>query len=95
MIIHDEFNNEEIKLELFRKHHFKVITSFILDEKVWWTEYISCMEKYIEIMQKTMATTTNTEEIFKQELYEIELYKKDPMKFRSAYYVVQKFQNPK
>ena len=90
MIIHDEFNNEEMKLELFRKHHFKVITSFILNEKVWWEEYISCMKKHIEVMKKTMSTTANTKKIFERELYEIELYEKEPMKFRSIYYVIQK-----
>jgi len=90
MIIHDEIDKEEMKLQLFRKHHFKVITYFILNEKVWLEEYISCMEKHIDVMKKTMSATANIGKIFEQELYEIELYKKDPMKFRSAYYVVKK-----
>jgi hypothetical protein len=56
-----------------------------LDQKVWWNNYYKQLEEGIEsldIVQK--------KDLFKTELNEIELYKKEPSSFRSIYYFARR-----
>ncbi len=89
-IIHDELKDEEMKLQFFKKSNFKLIISFILDEKIWWDKYCGCMEKQIEIIKNTKPINTDLDRLFKREISEIEMYKENPLKFRSIYHVIRK-----
>ncbi len=64
--------------------------SFILDEKIWWNEYYSCLEKKMMDFKKEIANNINSKNVFKRERSEIDMYKKNPLKFRSIYYVLKK-----
>jgi ubiquinone/menaquinone biosynthesis C-methylase UbiE len=86
-MIHDEFKNRERKKKIFEKYQLKEANSFILDEKVWRDEYIHCLEKKIWDYEKTHEM--NSKDLFIQEKSEIEMYKKNPLEFRSIYYVLQ------
>lgn len=83
LLIHDEITDKEKKLKLFQDKGFNLITSILLDEKIWWDQYYSCLEKKIQ-------QNNTPEKHFKQETGEIEMYKKNPQLFQSIYYVVQK-----
>lgn len=89
-IIHDELKDIEMKLQFFKKNNFRLITSFILDEKIWWEKYCGCMEKQIEIIKKTKPLNTDLDKMFKQKISEIKMYKENPLKFRSIYHVIRK-----
>jgi hypothetical protein len=89
-MIHDDFGNQERKLRIFEKHHLKLVNSFILDEKVWWNEYYGCLEK--RIMKFTNEITHNLYLVknYKRIMSEIKMYKKNPMKMRSMYFILKK-----
>jgi ubiquinone/menaquinone biosynthesis C-methylase UbiE len=84
-IIHDEFRNQNKKIEFVESNNCKVLDSFKLDEQVWWNDYYKCLEKEI--------SSQKNQELFKflnPDLREIKLFKKDSSQFNSAYYVIEK-----
>jgi ubiquinone/menaquinone biosynthesis C-methylase UbiE len=84
-IIHDEYSNKNKKLKIINRYNYKLTGSFELDENVWWDDYYQCLEKQILACQDC-----NTCKLFKNELEEIELFKKQPKLFRSRYFVLEK-----
>lgn len=85
-IIHDEFRNHNKKIEFVESNNCKLLDSFSLDENVWWNDYYKCLEKEISSLRNK-----NFLELFKTDLYEIELFKKNPSQFNSVYYVLEKY----
>ena len=47
IIIHDEFKNQNEKIEFIENNACKILDSFVLDEHVWWNDYFKCLEKEI------------------------------------------------
>lgn len=84
-IIHDEYSDHKNKIKIFKKNNYKLIDSFTLNEDIWWNDYCQCLEKKI-----TSYNDKNISKLFKIELQEIQLYKKNPEKFRSIYYIIKK-----
>ncbi len=85
-IIHDEFRNHNKKTEFIESNNCKILDSFRLDEHVWWNDYYKCLEKEISSQENKYFL-----ELFKSDLYEIELFKQDPSQFNSVYYVIEKY----
>jgi hypothetical protein len=65
---------------VFEKYGLKLISAFELDENVWWNDYYRWLNDSV----------AGKGDRFGRELEEIEEYKKDPHKFRSIYYVIEK-----
>ncbi|TFH39992.1 MAG: hypothetical protein E4G96_08315 [Chrysiogenales bacterium] len=59
----------------------RLLGSFLLDETIWWREYVSPLEERIR--------ERKDDDLFESELKEIEQYRLDPGSFRSVYYVLQ------
>ncbi len=85
-IIHDEFRNHNKKTEFIESNNCKILDSFRLDAQVWWNDYYKCLEKEISSHWNKCFL-----ELFKTDLYEIELFKQDPSQFNSVYYVIEKY----
>jgi len=84
-MIHDEYNNHEMKCDFMRKNHCDLVGTIFLDESVWWNDYYKQLEAEINSRERKQM-----KDLFKAELNEIEFYKKDPSPFRSIYYIVKK-----
>jgi cyclopropane fatty-acyl-phospholipid synthase-like methyltransferase len=84
-VIHDEYKNHKKKCDFIRKNHCDLVGKIFLDESVWWNNYYKDLEEGIESLD-----VIQKKDLFKAELNEIELYKKDPSSFRSIYYVVRR-----
>ena len=85
IIIHDEFQNQNEKIEFIENNDCKILDSFVLDEQIWWNDYFKCLEKKIN-------SSSNKEflRLFKSDLREIKMFKKNPSKYISAYYIIEK-----
>ena len=85
IIIHDEFQNQNEKIEFIKNNDCKILDSFVLDEQVWWNNYFKCLEKKI-------SSISNKEflKLFKSDLQEIRIFKKNPSRYKSTYYVIEK-----
>jgi len=75
-LIHDEFLNREKKLKIIEKYQYKLLDEITLNEDIWWNEYYSCLEKKLFDTEKVKS--------------DIEMYKKNPKRFRSIYYILKK-----
>ncbi len=89
-IIHDEYANKEEKLKLFKAHHFNLLNSIFLDEKIWEELYVTCLEKKISELKIQHPEIKNFNQIFKTELAEIKMFTKTPEIFKSICYIIQK-----
>ena len=89
-VIHDEYTNQEAKLNLFKTHSCKLLYSIYLDENVWGDLYVHCLEQKIKQLKAQNPEIKNLNQIFKTELSEIKLFAKTPEVFQSIIYIVQK-----
>lgn len=85
IIIHDEFQNQNKKIEFIENNDCKVLDSFVLDEHIWWNDYFKCLEKEIN-----SSSNKESLKLFKSDLREIKMFKKNPSKYISAYYIIEK-----
>ena len=85
IIIHDEFHNQNDKIEFIKNNDYKILDSFVLDEQIWWNDYYKCLEKEISINSNEALL-----KLFKTDLQEIKRFKKDPSQFMSVYYILEK-----
>ena len=85
IIIHDEFQNQNEKIEFIENNDCKILDSFVLDEQIWWNDYFKCLEKEI-------SSILNEEflKLFKSDLQEIIMFKKNPFRYKSTYYIIEK-----
>jgi SAM-dependent methyltransferase len=81
LIIHDELKDDSDKRIIFNNNNLKLLDSFILDENVWWNEYYCCLEEKIKALKR--------DDLFKGELEEIAGYRKNPLEFRSIFYILK------
>ena len=90
MAVHDERGNVEEKLKHITDSGYELMDYFILDKDVWWNEYYSPLEREIQKIQNRYSDESDISVKFDKELREIELFKKDPEKFESVFFVLQK-----
>ena len=84
-LIHDKYKDHEMKCDFIIEHDCELVGTILLDESVWWNDYYRQLEAKIESLDAKQIIV-----LFKTELKELELYRKDPSPFRSIYYVVKK-----
>jgi len=89
-LIHDEATGRDEKHALFKYLGYTQILSFELDESVWWNEYCACLEKAIQ----EYRNCNDFDRIFAGEIQELDMYRRDPSRFRSIYYVLRKDNDP-
>jgi len=90
MVIHDEKGNVEEKLRQMSQCGYKLLGYFILTEETWWTEYFAPLEKLIAESQTSYADDPHTLEELSQAQRELEMFKNNPGRNNSVYFVIQK-----
>ena len=90
MVIHDEKGNVEEKLQQISKCGYKLLGYFILSEDTWWTEYFAPLERLIARSQTSYADDPHTLEEFSRARRELDMFKRNPERNNSVYFVIQK-----
>lgn len=85
IIIHDEFNNHEKKIDFIKNNGCKILYTFVLDEKIWWEDYFKCLENEISYISEIELLN-----LFNTDLQEIKAFKNNPSNYSSAYYIIEK-----
>ncbi len=85
IIIHDEYKDLNKKIELIKKHNCRLLDSFVLDENIWWNDYFKCLEKEISFVADKELL-----KLFKSDIEEIKMFKKNPYRYTSAYFIIEK-----
>jgi cyclopropane fatty-acyl-phospholipid synthase-like methyltransferase len=84
-LIHDEYKDHEKKCEFIRNNYCDLVGTIFMDESVWWDDYYKQLEAEINSLNIKQIKL-----LFKSELNEIELFKKDPSPFKSIYYIIER-----
>lgn len=85
IIIHDEFQNQNEKIEFIKENDCKILDSFVLDEHIWWNNYYKCLEQEI-----SCNSDKEFLKLFKSDLQEIRMFKRNPSCYKSIYYIIEK-----
>jgi ubiquinone/menaquinone biosynthesis C-methylase UbiE len=89
-IIHDEFKDRDTKLKLIKKYKYELISTFDLDENVWWTNYCSILEQILNAEQEAADRKDDFVITFAPEISEMAMYRRDPSQFKSTYFILKK-----
>ena len=90
MVIHDEKGSVEEKLEQISQCGYKLLGYFILREDTWRTEYFAPLEKSIAESQTSYTDDPQALEELNQARRELEMFKNNPERNSSAYFVMQR-----
>ena len=90
IVIHDEKGDIEEKLKQISSCGYELLDYFILDEDTWWAEYFAPLEKLICETRTKYADDPNVLEQLHNAQREIDMFKKNPKRNCSAFFIMQK-----
>jgi len=90
MVIHDEEGNIKQKLKQISSYGYILFDYFILNENTWWVEYFAPLEKLVCETQTRYTDDSKVLQELHQAQWEIDIFKKDPKRNRSVYFIMQK-----
>lgn len=90
LVTHDDAENYEQKISSIPELGYKLLTHFELNERIWWIEYYSHLEKLIKQTIDDHPNDNALKKVVKPDQGEIELFHRQAVKFRSFYAVMQK-----
>ena len=90
MVVHDEQGNIEEKKRHISSCGYELIGSFMLDKDTWWAEYFAPLEKLVNETQTKHADDPNVLEALHDAQWEIDMYKKNPERNSSIYFIMKK-----
>ena len=90
IVVHDEKGNIEEKLKQISSCGYELLDYFILDEDTWWAEYFAPLEKLICETRTKYADDPNVLEQLHNAQREIDMFKKNPKRNCSAFFIMQK-----
>jgi cyclopropane fatty-acyl-phospholipid synthase-like methyltransferase len=89
LVIHDDPNNRESKMEMLKKNGFALKKSFALDADTWRKDYCDCLELKTSLYMKEHGTALSDSDAYREIKMEIENCKNDPASFQSVFYIAQ------
>ena len=90
LVVHDEIKTVSNKLKKIPSCGYKLVNYFSLPEDAWWIEYCSPLEIRIKELRVKYNNDPEALKIFKKYQNEIDMVKKNPKDFGSAFYIMQK-----
>jgi ubiquinone/menaquinone biosynthesis C-methylase UbiE len=90
MVIHDEKGNIEEKLEQISKCGYMLLGYFVLSQDTWRAEYFAPLEKLVAKAQTIHTDDPQALEELNQARRELEMFRNNPERNNSVYFVIQK-----
>lgn len=90
LVVHDDRSDLENKLEQIKQCGYNLKAHFILANDVWWKEYYEPLECKIKDHGAHYNNDPKILEQFKSEQNEIDIFKRDPGRFESVFFIMQK-----
>jgi ubiquinone/menaquinone biosynthesis C-methylase UbiE len=90
LVVHDEITNITQKLEQISGCGYDLLGHFTSSEDIWWTEYYRPLEKRIREMRKKYSDDPQALLELDKEQREVELFKANPRRCSSVFFVMQK-----
>ena len=90
LVVHDESENIAEKRAQILRSGYDLIEHFVLPGDMWWKVYFDPLEKYINEIRKEYSTDPAVLSVCDTEQREIDMVKKNPRQYGSAFFVMQK-----
>jgi ubiquinone/menaquinone biosynthesis C-methylase UbiE len=88
MVVHDEEGNISEKLELISDCGYELISHFLLSQDTWRTEYFAPLEKLVNEFQTKLINDPRILEELHQAREELDMFRKNPERNSSAYFIM-------
>ena len=90
LVVHDESENIVEKRAQILRSGYDLIEHFVLPGDMWWKEYFDPLEKHINEIRREYSTDPAVLSVCDTEQREIDMVKKNPRQYGSAFFVMQK-----
>jgi ubiquinone/menaquinone biosynthesis C-methylase UbiE len=90
LVVHDDNRNISHKLEKISDCGYKLLKHFSLPEDAWWNEYYKPLEIRIRELCMKYKNNVDAVEILKKHQKEVDMVKRNPEEYGSAFFVMQK-----
>ena len=90
LVVHDESENIAEKRAQILRSGYDLIEHFVLPGDMWWKVYFDPLEKHINEIRKEYSTDPAVLSVCDTEQREIDMVKKNPRQYGSAFFVMQK-----
>ena len=90
LVVHDVAKNIVREIRNIPRYGFKLLNSFSLPEDAHWTEYYEPLETRIKELQAKYENDPGALQILRKQQNEIDMVKRNPKEYSSAFYVMQK-----
>ncbi len=89
IVVHDEAGNVKDKLEHICNCGYELIGYFILSKEIWWTAYFAPLERLINKTRSELPYKRSAQRQLQQAEGELDMYKKNPERNNSVYFVIK------
>ncbi len=90
LVVHDEIANMTKKLKQIPRCGYELIGHFTVTEDMWWREYYGPLEKRILELLIKYNDDPEAIAVLDQEQREVDMFKRNPKRFGSVFFVMQK-----
>ena len=90
LVVHDEEGDLVEKTKQVPIQGYDLLHTFILDEKTWWDEYFTPLERHIREIRAKRAFDPKLSALLDADRREIERVRRNPKRTRSVYFVMKK-----
>jgi SAM-dependent methyltransferase len=90
LVVHDQTGNMAEKLEQVRRCGYNLLKHFAVPEDEWWTEFYAPLEKCIAELGPRCAEDREALAALNRDRRFIEVFKQDPGKYGSVFFVMKK-----
>lgn len=90
LVVHAETKNMSNKLKKIPSFRYKLLNQFSLPEDAHWTEYYRPLEIRIKELRAKYKNNPGALQILRKHQNEIDMVKRNPRKYSSAFYIIQK-----
>jgi ubiquinone/menaquinone biosynthesis C-methylase UbiE len=92
LTIHYQVSRVADVLSRIPQHGYKLADTLSLPEDAWWTEFYKPIEEKMNTLLHKYGNSSDALKLLKQYKSEMDMVKKDPLNFRSAFYIMKKIQ---
>jgi len=93
LVVHDEEGNVKEKVSQVSIQGYDLLHSFILDERTWWDEYFTPLERQIRETRVKQPVDPKLLALLDADQREVEMVRQNPRRTRSVYFVMKKHES--
>jgi ubiquinone/menaquinone biosynthesis C-methylase UbiE len=92
LVIHYQVSLVADALSRIPQHGYRLADTVALPADAWWTEFYKPLEEKMGALLRKYGKSAGALKLLKQFQSEMDMVKKDPLNFRSAFYIMKKIQ---